>query len=117
MAQAASASSKDKVSSRVISNDRLAAHLNPLVPSGQTLSEAAAGFKNEDQFMATLHAANDNNIAFADLKDRVTAGQSLGTAMHELKPSMNSDASASAAAKAEAQAKNDKLEASAKANA
>jgi len=113
----ASAGNKDKVSSRITSNDRLAAQLNPLVPQGQTLSQAAAGFKNEEQFMSTLHAANDNGIAFADLKDRVTAGQSLGAAMHDLKPSMDTNASASAAARAETQAKSDKVEASASASA
>jgi hypothetical protein len=117
--QAASETSetRDKVSTRVTSNDRLAARLNPLVPSGQTLSSAAAGFKNEDQFMATLHAANDNGIAFSELKDRVTAGQSLGTAIHGLKPEMDEKASASAAASAETQSKQDKVEGSAAASA
>jgi hypothetical protein len=101
----------------VTSDDRLAARLRPLVPPGKTLSDAAAGFKNEDQFMATMHAANDNGIAFSDLKDRVTAGQSLGAAIHDLKPSMDANASASAAASAEEQSRNDRVEASASANA
>lgn len=108
IARASAAGTKDKVASRVSSNSRLAARVNPLVPQGQSLGDAAAGFKNEDQFLATLHAANDNGIAFGELKDRVTAGQSLGTAMHELKPSMDADASGSAAARAEAKAKEDR---------
>ncbi|HVV45311.1 MAG TPA: hypothetical protein VHC72_08885, partial [Bryobacteraceae bacterium] len=99
IARASAAGSKDKVASRVTSDSRLAARVSPMVPRGQSLGDAAAGFKNEDQFLSTLHAANDNGIAFEELKDRVTAGQSLETAMHELKPSMDADASASAAAR------------------
>jgi hypothetical protein len=119
VARASAAGSKDKVASRVTSDSRLAARVGPMVPRGQSLGDAAAGFKNEDQFLSTLHAANDNGIAFADLKDRVTAGQSLGTAMHELKPSMDADASASAAARAGVKAKEDRagVKASASANA
>jgi hypothetical protein len=115
--QAASAGASDRVSTRVTSDQRLAARLNPMVPSGQTLGQAAAGFKNEDQFMATLHAANDNHVDFADLKDRVTAGQSLGAAIHDMKPGMEQNASMAAAANAEAKTKNDKVEASASASA
>lgn len=117
IARASAAGTKDKVASRVTSDGRLAARVSPMVPQGQSLGDAAAGFRNEDQFLSTLHAANDNGIAFAELKDRVTAGQSLGTAMHELKPSMNADASASAAARAEGKAKEDRAGASASASA
>ena len=117
MDQASSAATRDRVASHVTSNDRLAARLNPMVPSGQTLPEAAAGFRNEDQFMSTLHAANDNGLAFGDLKDRVTAGQSLSTAIHDMKPSMDANSSAAAAAKAETESKDDKVHASASASA
>ncbi len=117
IARASAAGTKDKVASRVSSDSRLAARVSPIAPRGQSLGDAAAGFKNEDQFLSTLHAANDNGIAFADLKDRVTAGQSLGTAMHELKPSMDANASASAAARAEAEGKDDRVSASASASA
>jgi len=111
--QAASCATLDRVASRVASDDRLAARLNPLVPSGETLSEAAAGFRNEDQFLATLHAADDNTIDFGELKDRVTAGQSLAAAIHDLKPALNAGASASAAARARAESSNDRAAASA----
>ena len=106
--QAAASGKRDRVAAHVASDDRLAARLGPLVPSGQTLSQAAAGFKNEDQFITTLHAANNNGIAFTELKDRVTAGQSLGAAIHDLKPGMDASAAASGAATAEAQAKDDR---------
>jgi len=117
IARASAAGSRDKVAARVSSDSRLAGRVGPLVPRGQSLGDAAAGFKNEDQFLSTLHAANDSGIAFAELKDRVTAGQSLGTAMHEMKPSMDANASASAAARAEAQGKEDRAGAKASASA
>ena len=65
----------------------------------------SAGFKNEGQFVATLEAAKNLNLPFADLKDRVTAGQSLGEAIHALRPNLTEDASHSAAIQAEEQAK------------
>jgi hypothetical protein len=116
IARASAAGTKDKVASRVTSDSQLTARVRPLAPQGQSLGDAAAGFKNEDQFLSTLHAANDNGIAFAELKDRVTAGQSLGTAIHELKPSMDADGSGSAAARAEAEGREDRVNASASAN-
>lgn len=63
-------------------NTRLAA----LVPAGLTPEDACRGFKDVVECSAALHAAQNLNIPFADLKDRVTAGQSLGTAIHALKP-------------------------------
>ncbi|HVY94628.1 MAG TPA: hypothetical protein VHA14_17825 [Bryobacteraceae bacterium] len=109
IARASAAGRKDKVASRVTSDSRLAARVAPLVPQGQSLGDAAAGFKNEDEFLTTLHAANDSGIPFVELKDRVTAGQSLGVAMRGLKPAMGSDASASAAARAEGEAREDRV--------
>lgn len=76
------------VAKRVTGNERLAAQLSPLLPAGTTLASAAAGFKNEGQFIATLHVAKNLDVPFAELKDRVTAGQSLGAAIHDLKPAL-----------------------------
>lgn len=90
---------------RIESNAALASRLQTLLPQGATLQSAAAGFKNEGQFIATLEAAKTLNLSFADLKDRVTAGQSLGEAIHALRPSLSEETSESAANQAEAQAK------------
>jgi hypothetical protein len=79
--------------------------LQTLLPQGATLQSAAEGFKNEGQFIATLEAAKTLNLSFADLKDRVTAGQSLGEAIHALRPNLTEEASDSAATQAEEQAK------------
>lgn len=67
-------------------NTRLAA----LVPAGLTPEDACRGFKDLSECSAALHVAQNLDIPFADLKDRVTAGQSLGTAIHALKPKADS---------------------------
>lgn len=115
--QAASGNKPERFVSRLTSDTNLSSRLTALLPSGTTLANAATGFKNEGQFIAALHVAKNLDIPFADLKDRVTAGESLGAAIHELKPAMDVKAADSAATEADAQAKNDKLEASASSSA
>lgn len=90
---------------RIASNTALASRLQTLLPPGATLQSAAAGFKNEGQFIATLEASKNLSLPFADLKDRVTAGQSLGQAIQGLSPKLTEDASENAAIQAEQQAK------------
>ena len=114
--QAASGNKPERFVGKLTSDTNLSARLTSLLPPNTTLTSAATGFKNEGQFIATLHAAKNLDIPFADLKDRVTAGESLGTAIHELKPAMDAQAAGSAAAEADAQAKSDRAEASASAS-
>ena len=63
--------------------------LAELVPPGVTTQEACTGFKSVKDCAAALHASQNLNIPFADLKGKVTGGQRLGTAIHELKPEAN----------------------------
>lgn len=81
-------------------NTRLAA----LVPAGLTPEDACRGFKDLNECSATLHVAQNLNIPFADLKDRVTSGQSLATSIHALKPKADSKREAQ---RAEEQARED----------
>ena len=81
-------------------NTRLAA----LVPAGLTPEDACRGFKDLSECSAALHVAQNLNVSFADLKDRVTSGQSLGTAIHSLKPKADSKREAQ---RAEEQARED----------
>jgi hypothetical protein len=90
---------------RIAANAALASRLETLLPQGATLQSAAAGFKNEGQFIATLEAAKTLTLSFTDLKDRVTAGQSLGQAIHTLRPNLSEEASDNAATQAESQGK------------
>ena len=76
------AAAKETSPTAASANTRLAA----LVPAGLTPEDACRGFKDVVECSAALHVAQNLNIPFADLKDRVTSGQSLGTAIHALKP-------------------------------
>lgn len=90
----------DTHASAASGNTRLAA----LVPAGVTPEDACRGFKDLSDCSAALHVAQNLNIPFADLKDRVTAGQSLTTAIHALKPKADSRREAQ---RAEEQARED----------
>ena len=82
------------VSAKIAGNPALAARLQPLLPSGMTLETAAAGFKNQGQFIAALHVSHNLNIPFTQLKTEMTGTDhdSLGQAIHELKPTVDSKA-------------------------
>jgi hypothetical protein len=67
-------------------------HLAALVPAGMTTSEACTGFKNVKDCAASLHASQNLSIPFGDLKAKVTGGQALWAAIHELKPDANARA-------------------------
>jgi hypothetical protein len=86
--------------SAAIGNTRLAA----LVPAGLSPEDACRGFRDLSDCSAALHVSQNLNIPFADLKDRVTAGQALGTAIHALKPTADARREAK---RAEEQARED----------
>jgi hypothetical protein len=115
--EAESTGKHDRFATRIASDTKLAARLTPLLPPGMTLATAAAGFKNEGQFVAALHVAKNLNIPFIELKDRMTAGESLGAAIHALKPDLDAKDVESATVAADEQSKNDRIEASASASA
>jgi len=79
---------------RIESNSQLMSRLQPLLPSGMTLSSAAQGFKNEGQFIAALHVSQNLKIPFAQLKAEMVRPDrdSLGQAIHDLQPSANAKA-------------------------
>jgi hypothetical protein len=79
-------------------------HLAALVPAGMSAEEACTGFKSVKDCAASLHASQNLNIPFADLKSKVTGGQGLGAAIHSLKPDANARAEVK---KAEGQAQDD----------
>jgi hypothetical protein len=73
-------------------NPALASRLQALLPPGMTLDQAATGFKNQGQFIAALHGSRNLNIPFTDLKARMigTPHESLGRAIQDLKPGVDS---------------------------
>jgi|HubBroStandDraft_6_1064221.scaffolds.fasta_scaffold714897_2 hypothetical protein len=84
--------------------------LASVLPSGTSAAQACAGFKSHAQCVSTLHAAQNLNIPFADLKSRVTHGVKLAAAIHALKPSADAG---NEARRAEAQAHSDTARATA----
>jgi hypothetical protein len=103
--QASLGGRSDHLATHIASNADLSARVTALLPRGMTMSEAAAGFKNQGQFIATLQASKNLGVSFVDLKDRMTAGQSLGAAIHGVKPKISASEAESSATQAEAQAK------------
>ncbi|MGD0497433.1 MAG: hypothetical protein ABSC23_03250 [Bryobacteraceae bacterium] len=113
---ASSSGKPDRMAARIASDSNLSARLNPMLPPDLTMTQAAAGFKNQGQFIAALQASKNTGVPFADLKDRMTAGQSLGAAIQGMKPGMSAGAAAQSAQTAEAQSKALQTGASASAN-
>ena len=95
------------IATRLESNSQLAARVQSMLPADSTISTAAAGFKNEGQFLSALHASQNLNIPFTELKSRMTGSNatSLGNAIRSSKPEMSKSDANEAAKKAEAQAK------------
>ena len=117
VSQASSNGKPDRVAASIANDSKLSARLTPLLPAGTTLSEAAAGFKNQGQFIAALEVSKNLSIPFADLKDRMTAGESLGAAIHGLKPAMSASEVETTTRTAEEQAKTVQAEVSVSAGA
>jgi hypothetical protein len=83
-------------------NTKLSQNLANLLPAGTNLADASKGFKNLGQFVAAVHVSHNLDIPFADLKSKVTSGESLGHAIRDLKPDVNAKGEAK---KADKQAK------------
>jgi hypothetical protein len=82
--------STSPIATKIQSHPNLAAKVTAMLPPGMTMNQAALGFKNQGQFIAALHASQRTGIPFADLKRAmVTHHQSLGQAVHSLRPSAN----------------------------
>jgi hypothetical protein len=84
------------IATKIASHPQLAAKLTPLLPTGMTLQTAAAGFKNQGQFIAALHVSKNLNIPFTKLKAEMTGKNhdSLGQAIHQLRPDADATRSA-----------------------
>lgn len=76
-------------------NQKLQAKLLAMLPAGMTINDAAAGFKNQGQFVAAVHVSNNLGLPFTQLKTRmVDDGLSLGQAIQAVKPAVDSAAAA-----------------------
>jgi hypothetical protein len=87
-------STQSSVSTRLSSNTKLASKLQGLLPPGTDLQTAASGFKNLGQFVAAVHVSHNLGIPFDQLKAKMQGPptESLGKAIHELKPDADAKA-------------------------
>lgn len=101
-----SASKESSVSDHLQDNTKLASKLQNLLPQGTNLQQAAQGFKNLGQFVAAVHVSHNLGIPFDQLKAKLMGPptESLGKAIHSLKPDVKSSTEAK---KAQNQAKQD----------
>jgi hypothetical protein len=74
-----------------------ATRLAEILPEGVSPQEACNGFKSVQECEATAHAAKNLDVSFADLKSKVTSGQRLETAIHDLKPGADAKSEANRA--------------------
>ena len=65
----------------------LADNLRGRLPSGTDVYMAAGGFRRLELFVATVHASNNIEIPFSELKRRiVNDGMTLGQAIQDIRP-------------------------------
>ncbi len=102
--QASTPRGKDRVAAKVVSDSELSSRVSMLLPPGSNVSSAATGFHDENQFVATAQASHNLNVPFEDMKDRVTAGQSLSDAIQGMKPGMSEPEARASAQTATSQA-------------
>jgi hypothetical protein len=98
---------KTPIVDRIDANPALKAKVTSLLPAGMDLKTASSGFRNEGQFIAALHVSKNLGIPFADLKAKMTGPnhESLGQAIHDLKPGISEQDSRKDAETAEKEAK------------
>lgn len=98
-----------KISDQLADNTHLSKKLLSFFPAGTTLQQLqqdAQGFKNLGQFVAAVHVSHNLGIPFDQLKAKMIGPpkESLGKAIHALKPAANSSEESK---KGEKQAKQD----------
>src|SRR5437667_7528423 len=98
--------SKNTLNEQLAHNTHLSSKLQSLLPANVKLQDAADGFKNMGQFVAAVHVSHNLNIPFDQLKGKMTGKppMSLGKAIHELDPNVDTKAETK---KAQHQAKKD----------
>lgn len=93
-ADKSSTSNGSSVSEKLADNTNLSKKLLSFFPTGTTLQQlqlAAQGYKNLGQFVAAVHVSNNLHIPFDQLKAQMMGPpkESLGKAIHALKPAAN----------------------------
>jgi hypothetical protein len=87
-------STSTSVSARLTNDTALSTRIQPLLPAGSTVAAASAGFRNQGEFIAALHVSRNLNIPFDQLKAKLTGNnaESMGQAIHDLRPELSRSA-------------------------
>src|SRR5262245_16283596 len=98
-----------KFQERLEKDPEFKARITALLPKGMDLKTAEEGFKNHGQWIAAMHVAKNLNISFTELKAKMTGAnpESLGKAIHDLRPALSEKEANLEAEKAEKEAKAD----------
>jgi hypothetical protein len=101
--------SSSSIGDKLQDNTKLAAKLQSLLPAGTDLGLASSGFKNLGQFVAAVHVSHNLGITFTDLKAKMMGPpkESLGKAVHALRPDADSKSEVNTANKQAKQDMND----------
>ena len=102
-------STDKKFQERLANDPEFKARITALLPKGMDLKTAEEGFKNQGQFIAAMHVAKNLNMSFTELKAKMTGDnpESLGKAIHDLRPALSERDANQEAEKAEKEAKAD----------
>ena len=98
-----------KVANEFDRNPYLSSIVKPLLPPRTNMMDAAAGFKDQRQFIAAMHLSRNLGIPFNQIKLRMTGEHrmSLNDSLRDFRPQMTKDAAKAEAKKAEQQTKAD----------
>jgi hypothetical protein len=88
ISRASAESSEPALPALPTSGNRLAA----MVPPGMTNRDACADFASVMECATALHAAQNLQLPFMELKSRVAGGQNLAAAIYQLKPDADATA-------------------------
>ena len=89
-----SSTNETKLIDRINTDTKFRDRLNALMPMGSTitLADAAKEFKNEGQFIAFLHVSKNLGLTLDQwnmLRTKMTTGESLGKALHDVDPKLS----------------------------
>src|SRR5262249_49459966 len=84
-------SANTNVGARTADNTALSSRIPPLLPARSTAAAAAARIRNHGQVVAALPAGRNLNVPFDQLKAKLTGdrAESLGQAIHDLRPDLS----------------------------
>jgi len=75
----------------VMENPAIASRIQPLLPTGMSLREAATGFRSQAEFLEAVHVSHNLDVPFDRVKIEMTAGgsHSLTQAIYALRPGLS----------------------------